>query len=215
MARAGLDFWFTSASTYTYLTVGRYEALARAADVEVRLRPIRSVGALTGATQLPFLEGTAKMAHMRRDIERRAARHGLPVRVPFPYPAPDVGRANAVAMVGVREGWGAAYLREAYRLWFAEGIGNGSEANLRRTFAAIGLGDELARILALAASEEVGSALAAETAEARRLGVFGSPSFVVRGEVFWGDDRLEDAIEWALHGRLRAAPVPSAAPACQ
>ena len=38
-----------------------------------------------------------------------------------------------------------------------------------------------------------------ETAEAMKLGVFGAPTFVVEGEVFWGDDRLEDAIDWALN----------------
>jgi 2-hydroxychromene-2-carboxylate isomerase len=40
------------------------------------------------------------------------------------------------------------------------------------------------------------------TDEARNLDVFGSPTFVVAGEVFWGDDRLEDAVRWAKKGTL-------------
>ena len=51
-------------------------------------------------------------------------------------------------------------------------------------------------MLDLARSEEIGGALAANTSIARDLGIFGSPSFVVEGELFWGDDRLEDAVGW-------------------
>jgi 2-hydroxychromene-2-carboxylate isomerase len=40
------------------------------------------------------------------------------------------------------------------------------------------------------------------TEEARNLGLFGSPSFVVGTEVFWGDDHLEDAVQWAKQGHL-------------
>ena len=36
----------------------------------------------------------------------------------------------------------------------------------------------------------------AQTDKARELGIFGSPSFISNGEIFWGDDRLEDAINW-------------------
>ena len=46
-------------------------------------------------------------------------------------------------------------------------------------------------------SEQCINALSRATAEAMELGVFGSPAFVVDGEVFWGDDRLEDAVDWA------------------
>ena len=52
-------------------------------------------------------------------------------------------------------------------------------------------------MLAKASSEAVGRAYLAATDEAKRLNVFGSPSFLVSGEVFWGDDRLEDSIRWA------------------
>jgi 2-hydroxychromene-2-carboxylate isomerase len=41
-----------------------------------------------------------------------------------------------------------------------------------------------------------------QTDEARRLRLFGSPIFILDGEIFWGDDRLEDAISWAKHGRV-------------
>jgi len=45
--------------------------------------------------------------------------------------------------------------------------------------------------------------LLAETDAARQLGIFGSPTFVVERELFWGDDRIEDAISWHRHGEVR------------
>jgi 2-hydroxychromene-2-carboxylate isomerase len=199
-----IDCWFTMGSTYTCLTVARLEDAGRVAGVTVRWRPFKNVLALTGATQLPFLEGTAKMRYMWRDIERRAVRYGLPIRLPVPYPVPSSLRANRVALVGMREGWGPAYMRAAYRLWFGQGIGNGGEENLRASLAECGQGQDIDRILSLADGEEVGRELDAATEEARALGVFGSPTFAVGTELFWGDDHLEDAIQWARQGRLEA-----------
>ena len=179
MAAPAIDFWFTMGSTYTFLTVGRIDAVARAAGVTVRMRPFRSVPALTGAMQLPFLPGTAKLDYMWRDIGRRAALHGLRASLPAPYPAPSPPRANRVAVVGMAEGWGPDYVRAAYRLWFEQGIGSGGEENLRLALAECGQAADTERILALAESEAVVEELDRATEAARRLGLFGSPSFVV------------------------------------
>ena len=197
MPAAAIDFWFTMGSTYTALTAARHEALAAQAGVTIRLRPFKSVGALTGGPALPFIAGTAKHRYMWRDIARRAEAIGMKLRLPVAYPAPSGARANRVALLGVQEGWAAPYLRAAYRLWFAEGLGNGGDENLHAALAEAGQADQVARILAEADSDATVAALDAETDTARALGLFGSPSFVVDGEVFWGDDHLEDAIAWA------------------
>jgi 2-hydroxychromene-2-carboxylate isomerase len=70
------------------------------------------------------------------------------------------------------------------------------------------IGEDPARVIALAGSEEVARAYEAATSAARALGIFGAPSFVARGEVFWGDDRLEDAVTWAQRGTLGAPRAP-------
>jgi 2-hydroxychromene-2-carboxylate isomerase len=66
------------------------------------------------------------------------------------------------------------------------------------------IGQEPDRVLDLARSEETKLAYQAATEEAKALGVFGSPTFAVGGELFWGDDRLDDAIGWFKHGRVHA-----------
>lgn len=203
-----IDFWFTMGSTYTFLTVMRIEPAARDAGVSVRWRPFRNVGALTGATQLPFLEGTAKMRYMWRDIERRAAKFGLPLRLPVPYPVPDSSRANRIALIGMREGWGPGYTRAAYRHWFELGLGNGGEENVRASLAECGQGRDVDRILALADTEATHRDLDAATDDARQRGIFGSPTFTAEAELFWGDDHLEDAFQWAQKGQLVAPETP-------
>ena len=64
------------------------------------------------------------------------------------------------------------------------------------------IGQDVKRVLRFAASKDIATGLSVVTREAKILGIFGSPSFVVNGEVFWGDDRLEDAIKWSSNGTL-------------
>jgi 2-hydroxychromene-2-carboxylate isomerase len=119
---------------------------------------------------------------------------GIPARLPAPYPAKHSVAANLVATVGMREGWGADFVRAAYRRWFQLEQETGSEPNLSESLRDIG--QDPARVLALANSENAKMALAAKTDAARELGIFGSPTFAVDREIFWSDDRLEDAIKW-------------------
>ena len=111
--------------------------------------------------------------------------------------------ANLVAVVGVREGWGADFVRAAYRRWFVQGEETGSEPNLSASLRDIG--QDPGRVLALANSTEANDRLLAETDAARELGIFGSPTFAVGREIFWGDDRLDDAVSWLRHGRTGRA----------
>jgi hypothetical protein len=95
---------------------------------------------------------------------------------------------------------GPAYVRAAYRHWFERGIGSGGDENLRLALADCGQEGRIGRILALSEDEQTVQELDRMTEEARDLGVFGSPSFVVGKEVVWGDDHLENAIQWAKQG---------------
>ncbi len=202
MAESDIDFWFTTGSTYTYLTVMRLPEIARATGLRFRWRPFHLRTLFDEAKYFPFPAGSAKTAYMWRDLGRRAAKYGIPARLPAPYPLPDTHFTNLVALIGMREGWGVDYVRASYRRWFQEGHPTGAEPNLSASLREVG--QDPARVLALTKTDEAKQALVAETDAARAAGLFGAPSFTVRGEVFWGDDRLEDAIEWAKHGRLAA-----------
>ena len=204
MTIQAIDFFFTMGSTYTYLAVTRLPEVARASGITFRWRPFHLLTILNEMKHVPFADKPAKMTYMWRDIERRAAMHGIPVHVPAPYPAKQSGFANQIALLGMQEGWGEAFVREAYRQWFQLGHETGSEPNVSNALRATG--QDPADVLPRAASDAIKQALAAETEHAKSLGIFGSPTFVVDGhELFWGDDRLEDAISWAKSGRVQAA----------
>ncbi len=157
---------------------------------------------MVAQNNVPFKDKPVKAAYMWRDIERRARKYGLPVQVPAPYPLQGLELANRVALLGMEEGWGVHYTVETYRRWFQEGLPAGAEPNLSESIAAAGQDPE--RVLETAMADRTGAALARATSACEGLGVFGAPSFVVGGEVFWGDDRLDDAIAWARTGRLDA-----------
>ena len=201
MAEGQIDFWFTMGSTYSYLSVMRLTDIERAHGIKFDWRPFHLLLILQEMKHVPFADKPAKSNYMWRDIERRAAMYGLPVRVPAPYPAKQSVTANLVAIVGMREGWGADFVRAAYRRWFQEGEETGSEPNLSSSLRDIG--QDPARVLTLAHAKEANDTLLSETEAARQLGVFGSPTFAVGEEIFWGDDRLEDAISWLQHGSVR------------
>ena len=193
-----IDFWYSIGSTYSYLTVMRLPEVARASGVDFRWRPFNVRHVMVEQNNIPFKDKPVKTAYMWRDIERRAGNYGLTPSVPAPYPLPGLVLANQVAALGAEEGWVEDYTRATYRRWFEQGMPAGQDPNLSDSLAEIG--QEPGRALDLAQAERIEAALARATEEAMALGIFGSPSFVVDGEVFWGDDRLEDAIAWARQG---------------
>jgi 2-hydroxychromene-2-carboxylate isomerase len=195
-----IDFWFSIGSTYSYLTVMRLPEVARRTGQAFTWRPFDVRRIMVAQNNIPFRDKPVKAAYMWRDIARRAAAQGLSPALPAPYPLAHLTLANQVALLAAREGWCEAYVTATYRRWFEGGDPAGEDPNLSDSLRAIG--QDPARVLDAARAPAIADALVAETEAARDLGVFGAPSFVVGAEVFWGDDRLEDALDWARHGTL-------------
>lgn len=195
-----LEFWFEFGSTYSYLTAMRIADAAKAHGVAVTWRPflLGPVFGAQGWDTSPFNIYKAKGEYMWRDMARRAERYGLPFRrLPETGPGafPQNGLTAArMALVGLDEGWGEDFTRAVYAAEFAEGLDIADADLLLRLAEAAGAqGDVLARALAQANKDR----LKANVDESFRLGIFGAPSFIVHGELYWGDDRLEDALEAA------------------
>ncbi|MEY9780769.1 2-hydroxychromene-2-carboxylate isomerase [Sinorhizobium fredii] len=191
---APVDFWFSIGSPYTFLAVMRLTQVAESAGVEVRWKPFDLRAIQVEANDGPFADKPRKAAYMWRDIERRAAKFGLPVRLPIPYPLADLALANRVAVLAAKEGWCSAYTIATYRRWFVDREPAGSEPNIAASIEEAG--QDPGRVLKQASTGAAAEALATATSEAKEIGIFGSPSFVADGELFWGHDRLEDAVEW-------------------
>ena len=191
-----IDFWFSIGSTYTYLSVTRLTEVSQKTGASFSWKPFSVRKIMREMDNIPFPPNKqTKVEYMWRDIERRARGYGFVANVPAPYPLQEFDLANRVAVLAMQEGWCEEYVRETYRLWFVDGHEAGSDVNLTQTLSEIGQ-DKL-RVLELACSSDVEATYLNQTENAKQAGIFGSPSFIVDGELFWGDDRLEDAINWA------------------
>jgi 2-hydroxychromene-2-carboxylate isomerase len=201
MTSESIDFWYYTSSTYTYLTVMQIGDVAAKAGVKVRWRPFHLNTLLRENGVKPFPPGASKTAYMWRDLERRAQMHEISFpSEPPPYPCdPDILNFR-VALVAFEQGWAQEHARASYDWWFRRGTPVGLGEN--RVPFLRSLGKDADAIIARAHSEDIDAKIIASADEARELGLFGSPHFVVGREVFWGDDRLEDAVSWAKHGNV-------------
>jgi 2-hydroxychromene-2-carboxylate isomerase len=189
-----IDFWISVGSTYSYLAVMRLKSVEETSGVTFRWRPFSVRAIMIEQNNIPFVGKPVKMTYMWRDIGRRARRYGFSPRLPAPYPLKEFDLANQIAILAESEGWCAEYVRAAYRRWFEEGEEPAPDRGLADMLSSLGRDPQ--RVLAAAKTDEIEARYRRNTDEAKALGVFGSPTFVVGDEVFWGDDRLDDAIEF-------------------
>jgi len=196
-----LEFWVGYGSTYSYLSVMRIASSARRWGVPLVWKPfnIRSLMIEKGLPTGPFIPRPEKLAYMWRDLERRAQRRGLPYSKPTQYPV-DSQATVRVALLAAQEGWCGEFSQRVFHMNFVESRPIGAPGNLEA--ALHDLGREAAATIRKAHEPDIEAALAAQTRTAIELGIFGAPTFRVGDELFWGDDRLEDALEWARNGRL-------------
>lgn len=199
--RPVLDFWYEFASTYSCLSALRIEALAEEAGVELRWRPflLGPIFAAQGWTTSPFNLYPNKGRYMWRDMERRAGRSGLKIIRPETFPQNSLIAAR-LALAGREAGWMPVFSKALFRAEFGQGGNIAEEAVLNAALKEAGADPGVA--FPASRSEEVKGRLKAETEYAKSLGIFGAPTFVTGdGELFWGDDRLEEALDWSTNGR--------------
>lgn len=185
-----LEFWFEFASTYSYLAAMRVEDLARASGVQVLWRPflLGPIFAKQGWTGSPFTLYPAKGRYMWRDMERLCKAEGLPFRRPSEFPRNGLLAAR-IATAADGEPWLPEFVRRVFRANFVED----RDIADRRLLESLSSEEWLAR----AEAAETKDRLRERTLEAERRGIFGAPSFLVGDELFWGNDRLAQALAWA------------------
>jgi len=199
-----LDFWFDFGSTYSYPAAMRIAPLAEQAGVSVRFRPflLGPIFKAQGWTTSPFNLFPAKGRNMWRDLERLCADLSLPFQRPEPFPQNSLTAAR-VALAGLDQGWGDDFCRAVFRAEFGEGRAIDETDTIGDILSELQIEPE--PVLAAAQSDETKARLRAQTAEAERLGLFGAPSFTTAdGELFWGNDRLEQALRWAKTKRANS-----------
>ena len=192
---SNIDFYFSIGSTYTYLSVTRILDVEKKHGVKFNWKPFSVRAIMKEMNNIPFpKEKVNKVNYMWRDIERRAKGYGFFAKTPVPYPLTQFDLANKLAILGLEEGWGIDYVRLTYKRWFQEGKEPAVDPNISEICNELKIDKN--KVIEKANSDKIEKEYLANTESARINKVFGSPSFIVGSEIFWGDDRMEDAINW-------------------
>jgi 2-hydroxychromene-2-carboxylate isomerase len=198
-----IEFWFEFASTYSYPAAMRIEAAAAAAGVPLVWRPflLGPIFAAQGWRDSPFNIYPAKGRYMWRDLERMCRAEGLPWRQPTSFPRSGLLAARIATAAQGQDGgesWLPTFVRSVYQANFAADRDIADRALIAGLLKDVGQPAE--DVLALADTAPVKEALRRRTEEAIERGIFGAPSFLADGELFWGNDRLDDALAHAVAG---------------
>lgn len=194
--RGAIEFWFEFGSNYSYLSVMRIEALARQAGIGIRWKPflLGPVFQALGWQGSPFVVQPAKGAYAMIDTARQCAKYGLPWRQPTQFPRRAL-LPMRVALLGAEAPWMGAFCRAVMQRNFAEDRDIDSPQAVAEVLRHLGLPAEA--LIAAARAEPNKEALRRQTAQALARGIFGAPTFFAGDQMFWGNDRLEDALQCA------------------
>ena len=192
MSRTPIDYYFATMSPWTYLGHERFAAIAKAAQARINLCPIDLGKVFPVSGGLPLAKRPPQRQAYRLVELRRFADHlKLPLNLhPAHFPVAGDASARLILAVDQHDGTAAAMALAGAVLrgvWVDErNIADAS--NLAAMLRALGLPE---RRLDDAASAAVNERYEANTQRAIDIQVFGAPTYVIDGELFWGQDRLD------------------------
>ena len=187
-----IDYYLVPQSPWTYLGHERFTAIARAADARITVLPVDlgKVFAVSGG--LPLAQrAPQRQAYRLVELKRFSEHHGLAMTLrPKYFPVASDDAARLIIAADLHDGTEAAMAVTGalLRAVWVEERNIADEAELAALVAQLELP---ARLLDDARSQAVQERYAANTQRAIDSGVFGAPSFVIDGEMFWGQDRLD------------------------
>ena len=195
--RSPFEFWFDFGSNYSYLSMMRIEALALEHGVQVELKPflLGPIFKSFGWDSSPFVLQKRKGDYTWRDMERQCAKYGLPWTRPTAFPRRALLPLR-VALYGASEPWAWDFCKQIMQLNFVHDRDIDDPVQVADILASLGL--PAADLINAAQSDANKAALRDQSERAAQRGIFGAPTFFVSDEMFWGNDRLDDAFASAL-----------------
>jgi 2-hydroxychromene-2-carboxylate isomerase len=195
MTTHALEFWFEFASTYSHVAAQRIAAVAGAAGVTVVWKPflLGPIFRKQGWNDSPFNIYPAKGVYMWQDLERQCAKHGVPFRKPSVFPRPSLLATRIAMTLECSPQRVAEFSRRVYLANFHDDVDTTNDDIVRGVLKSLGWPD-VEQVLAQAISAETKERLRRRSDEAFERGIFGAPTFLIGSELYWGNDRLEDAL---------------------
>jgi 2-hydroxychromene-2-carboxylate isomerase len=197
-----LQFWFEFASPYSYPAAMRIEAIAqvRHVDIEWNAFLLGPIFKAQGWDDSPFNIYPAKGRYMWRDLERICGALALPFRRSSLFPRNGALAARIVTRFNGAV-WIPRFVIAVYQSNFVEDQDFGEAAVIADCLEQVWI--ECEPIISMATDVRSKTLFRAQIKRAMEQNIFGAPSFVSNGELFWGNDRLEQAVLWhAVHGEI-------------
>lgn len=190
---AQIEFWFDFASTYSYLSTARIEALAKSKSAKVIYRPflLGPIFNAQGWSTSPFVLYPAKGEYMWMDVARQAAKYGLDFKKPSVFPRNGLLAAR-IATAAEHEAWLPQFVSSVFKWEFTRDTDIANSEVLLDLLQSLGV--DGSHWIAKASEDTTKNLLRQRTDEAKAMGIFGAPTFFAQGVMYWGDDRLTDAI---------------------
>jgi len=187
-AASAITFWFDVHSPWCYLASHLIGDLARRHDVDLVWRPLHLANLMTAiAGMQPLEQSSARVAWYRQDLKDHAELYGLPLRPHPDYPLRP-SRALRAALYAEECGLAEPFVTSVMAGYWADGADISDLAVLQDVADEVGLGPR--PLTEIVEDPTYKSALDANTSEAVGSGIFGVPSFVADGKLFFGTDRL-------------------------
>jgi 2-hydroxychromene-2-carboxylate isomerase len=189
---ATIDYYFATQSPWTYLGHERFTAIAKAAGAQVNVRPVDygQIFPISGGLPLPK-RTPQRQAYRLVELARFRDALKLPMYIqPKFFPVAGDDSARLITAVAMHDGADAAlHISGAvFRAVWEQEMDIANADTLAVLLAQCGLNADR---LAQSRSAPVQEKFQANTQTAIAANVFGAPSYVVNGEIFWGQDRLE------------------------
>jgi 2-hydroxychromene-2-carboxylate isomerase len=196
-----IEIWFDFGSNYSYLSVMRIEDASRRLGVHIAWKPflLGPIFEALGMENSPFVLQKEKGAYVRRDMVRQCRKYGLRWKQPTTFPRLGV-LPSRVALLGANQPWIGAFCRRVMELNFALDQDINQPEKLTPVLTELAL--PAADILDQSRQETTKLRLRGQTEQARTRGIFGAPTFFVGTEMFWGNDRLDDALLFATDRKV-------------
>jgi 2-hydroxychromene-2-carboxylate isomerase len=196
-----IEIWFDFGSNYSYLSIMRIEDAARRLGVQIVWRPflLGPIFQAFGMQDSPFVLQKEKGAYVWRDMVRQCRKFGLRWKQPTTFPRLGV-LPSRVALLGANQPWIGTFCRRVMELNFVLDQDINQPDQLTPILAELGL--PVADILDQSRQEMTKLRLREQTEQARVRGIFGAPTFFVGTEMFWGNDRMDDALQFAADRKV-------------
>lgn len=195
-----IDFYFDFSSPYSFLASEQIEPLAARHGRTVAYRPLLLGVVFKASGSAPLTEQyEPKARYSVHDFERSARYAGVRYRQPSKFPIGAVGASRAVLWLQQHQPDQAnAFVRAVFRAFFQDDRDISDAAVVAQIAQALGIDGQ--KLMEGAQEPAIKDELRRRVEEAIAFGVFGAPTIVVDGEVFWGNDRLPQVERWLASG---------------